>query len=80
MTDSGEPLDTGESGETELVAKAIEHDLDSLLAERNQFKDIALRLQAEFDNYRRREAKDRADAIDRATGRIVESHHVPSPA
>ena len=61
------------SGETELVAEAIEQDLDALLAERDQFKDIAQRLQAEFDNYRKREAKDRADAIDRATGRVAES-------
>ncbi len=78
MTDPmpGEPYETGLAGasdETELVAEAIEHDLGTLLAERNQFKDIALRLQAEFDNYRKREAKDRADATDRATGRVVES-------
>ena len=73
---AGEP-DAGSlddvSGETELVAEAIEQDLDALLAERDQFKDIAQRLQAEFDNYRKREAKDRADAIDRATGRVAES-------
>ena len=32
----------------------VEHDIDALLAERNQFKDIALRLQADFENYRKR--------------------------
>ena len=48
---------------TDEIGAAIEHDLDTLLDERDQFKDIALRLQADFDNYRKREAKDRADAI-----------------
>ena len=76
MTDPfvGEPSEDGfaeVSEEAELEAEAIEHDLDALLAERNQFKDIAQRLQAEFDNYRKREAKDRFDAIDRSTGRLI---------
>lgn len=47
--------------------------LDELVAERDQFKDIALRLQADFDNYRRRVATQQADEIDRATGRLVEA-------
>jgi len=56
----------------EEAAEAIEHDLDALLAERDQFKDIALRLQADFENYRKRAATQQADEIDRATGRVVE--------
>jgi molecular chaperone GrpE len=68
---------TGDDVATESIddeiGAAIEHDLATLLAERDQFKDIALRLQADFDNYRKREAKDRADAIDRATGKVAES-------
>lgn len=63
--------DTGEGPDD--ISAAIEQDLSALLAERDQFKDIALRLQADFDNYRKREAKDRADAIDRATGKVAES-------
>ncbi len=47
--------------------------LDELVAERDQFKDIALRLQADFDNYRRRVATQQVDEIDRATGRLVEA-------
>ena len=69
---SAEPIDESIDASDEIGA-AIEHDLASLLAERDQFKDIALRLQADFDNYRKREAKDRADAIDRATGKVAES-------
>ena len=52
---------------------AVEHDLDALLAERDQFKDIALRLQADFENYRKRVAVQQQDEIDRATGKIAEA-------
>ncbi len=47
--------------------------LEMLAAERDLFKDLAQRTQAEFENYRRRVAATQADEIDRATGRIVES-------
>jgi len=36
---------------------AVEHDIDALLAERDEYKDIALRLQADFENYRKRVAQ-----------------------
>ena len=55
------------------AAEPIELDIEGLLSERDQFKDIALRLQADFENYRRRMSAQRAEEIDRATGRIVES-------
>ncbi len=42
-------------------------------AERDQFKDIALRLQADFDNYRKRMAQIQAAEVDRATGRMAEA-------
>lgn len=51
----------------------IEHDVDALLAERDSFKDIAMRLQADFDNYRKRVAAQHADDVQRATGRIAEA-------
>jgi len=55
------------------AAEVVEHDLDVLLAERDSFKDIALRLQADFENYRKRVATQQQDEIDRATGKIAES-------
>jgi molecular chaperone GrpE len=48
-------------------------DVASVVAERDQFKDIALRLQADFENYKKRVARDTGDEIDRRTGRLVES-------
>ncbi len=51
---------------------AVEHDVDSLLAERDSFKDIALRLQADFDNYRKRVATQQSIDIQAATGKMAE--------
>jgi molecular chaperone GrpE len=56
----------------EAAAEPVEVDIESLLSERDQFKDIALRLQADFENYRRRMSAQTSDEIDRATGRVVE--------
>jgi molecular chaperone GrpE len=67
---------SGGTSATDAVADAegvIEHDLGALLAERDSFKDIALRLQADFENYRKRVAAQQQDEIDRVTGRIAES-------
>jgi molecular chaperone GrpE len=49
------------------------HDVESLIAERNEFKDIALRLQADFENYKKRVSAQQSDEADRATGRLAES-------
>jgi molecular chaperone GrpE len=57
----------------EGAEEAVEHDIAALLTERDQFKDIALRLQADFENYRKRSQALQADEVDRATGRLVEA-------
>ena len=54
------------------IAEIIEHDIDALVAERDSFKDIALRLQADFENYRKHVVAQQADEIDRSTGKLVE--------
>ena len=48
-------------------------DVVALLAERDEFKDIALRLQADFENYRKRVSTDVANEVERATGRLAEA-------
>lgn len=57
----------------DAAAETVEHDVEALLSERDSFKDIAQRLQADFENYRKRVAQQSADDIDRATGRIAEA-------
>jgi molecular chaperone GrpE len=51
----------------------VEHDIADVLAERDQFKDIAQRLQADFDNYRKRSAVQLSEEVDRATGRLAQA-------
>ena len=46
--------------------------IDDVLQERDEFKDIALRVQADFENYRKRAASQMGDELDRALGKLVE--------
>jgi molecular chaperone GrpE len=48
-------------------------DVDALIAERDQYKEIAMRLQADFENYRKRTAAQVATDVDRATGHLAEA-------
>ena len=70
-----EPTDTDEAKDasSDEVSEAVEHDIHALLAERDEFKDIALRLQADFENYKKRVATTQSDEVDRATGKVVEA-------
>jgi molecular chaperone GrpE len=52
---------------------SIESLVEQLTKERDEFKDMALRVQAEFENYRKRSAVQQVDEVDRNTGRLVES-------
>lgn len=48
-------------------------DIAALVAERDQYKDAAIRLQADFENFRKRTANQAAGDIDRATGQLASS-------
>ncbi len=63
-----ELVPTEESVETTIE----ESELDIVRRERDEFKDIALRVQADFENYRKRAASQLADEVDRTSGRLVE--------
>ena len=70
----GEPTTEAEDAITvEEAELAVEHDVEALLTERDSFREMAQRLQAEFENYRKRVAAQTTDDINRATGRIAES-------
>lgn len=47
--------------------------LEKALADANHWKEIALRSAAELDNFRKRTAKERSDAIKYANGNLLES-------
>jgi molecular chaperone GrpE len=56
------------------TAAAVEHDLDALLAkakERDEYLALAQRAQADFDNYRKRMARENAAAAERGASRVA---------
>jgi len=57
----------------ETAAEAVEVDVAALLEERDSYKDVALRLQADFENYRKRVSGQHADDVARATGKLAEA-------
>ncbi len=62
-----------EADESEELADTIDTEIHELAAERDQFKDIAQRLQADFENYRKRMSAQIAAEVDRATGKLAEA-------
>lgn len=66
-----DPTD-GDRSEGEL-AEEINAEIAQLAAERDQYKDIAQRLAADFENYRKRVAAQQESEIERATGAFAES-------
>ncbi|MEO6652421.1 MAG: nucleotide exchange factor GrpE [Ilumatobacteraceae bacterium] len=48
-------------------------DIAALAAERDQYRDTAMRVQADFENFRKRSAVQASGDVDRATGRLAEA-------
>ena len=61
------------SDDDEVEAELLEADLRDLAAERDELRGTAQRIQADFENYRKRVARDQAAHADRATERLVEA-------
>ena len=67
-----ESSDSTQETNSEGVAVNTEVTLDDVMKERDELKDIALRVQADFENYRKRAASQMGDELDRALGKLVE--------
>ncbi len=65
---SGELVDE----DSESAAVAVEHDIDSLVAERDEMRSTAQRLQADFENFKKRSARETAAAGESAVARFIE--------
>lgn len=61
--------------EEELAAaeSAVEHDLLALTNERDEMRALAQRLQADFENYKKRMLREQTNAIEHANTRLFES-------
>ena len=67
-----EASDSTQETLVEGAASNTEVTIDDVMKERDEFKDIALRVQADFENYRKRAASQMGDELDRALGKLVE--------
>ena len=76
---AGEPSGFGDGDVADVdpddAGTSVPADVDvaALIAERDQLKDLAVRLQADFENFRRRTTTQHSADIDRATGRLAEA-------
>ncbi|MEA2292173.1 MAG: molecular chaperone GrpE [Solirubrobacteraceae bacterium] len=69
--ESDAPAPEGEPAEAQA---AVEQDLDALVVkarERDEYLGLAQRTQADFENYRKRMARENAAAADRGAGRLA---------
>ncbi len=60
-------------GAADGLEAEIEADVHQLVAERDEYRAMAQRIQADFDNYRKRAATQSLAESDRATGRLAEA-------
>jgi molecular chaperone GrpE len=65
-------VESGEESEEEL-ATHVADEIRELASERDTYKDIAQRLQADFENYRKRVAAQIHDEADRAASRMAQA-------
>jgi molecular chaperone GrpE len=59
---------------SERQAEAVEHDIEELVAkarERDSYLSLAQRTQADFENFRKRAAREKAEAGDRGMGKLA---------
>jgi molecular chaperone GrpE len=70
----GESIRGGEQEETVRGSQEVSPaELDQLRQERDDYLDRLQRLKAEFDNYRKRAARDHESLVERATERLVKA-------
>jgi molecular chaperone GrpE len=68
--------DVGDVDDFDAIVGEIDYsdvDVPALLAEREEYKGMAQRIQADFDNYRKRAAAQSLAEADRASGRLAEA-------
>ncbi len=76
MAEQSEPVDEEVmSPDPELaeVEQEIEQDIASIAQQRDEYLALAQRLQAEFENYKKRYGKQLVDETQRAVGRVIEN-------
>lgn len=70
-TDTVAHADTDADDLDDVLAETIDHEIHELATERDTYRDIAQRLQADFENYRKRVSAQVDGEVERATGRLA---------
>ncbi len=72
--EAGDPTANGtDTSDVTAAEAAVTADLDALAAERDELRTVAQRLQADFENYKKRMLRDQTVAIERANARLLEA-------
>ncbi|MEX0663989.1 MAG: nucleotide exchange factor GrpE [Acidimicrobiia bacterium] len=61
-----------EPGSVEEAEASVEEDLIALSKERDDFRELAQRVQADFENYRKRMLREQTEKIERANESLIE--------
>jgi molecular chaperone GrpE len=61
-----------EGGSPDAESEAIERDLAELAAERDELRQLAQRVQADFENFRKRMLREQTEKIERANEALIE--------
>jgi molecular chaperone GrpE len=67
----GDELEADEPSVEEAEA-AVEADLDELTRERDDLRELAQRVQADFENYRKRALREQTSLVERASEQLIE--------
>src|SRR4051794_11538489 len=70
---AGAPDDEAGEEATDELATHVAEEIRELADQRDQYKDIAQRLQADFENYRKRVSGQLRDEAERAAARMAEA-------
>jgi molecular chaperone GrpE len=73
--DEARDVDQDESQDSASVAEAesaLEADLQTLARERDDFRELAQRVQADFENYRKRMLREQTEKMERANEQLIE--------
>ena len=72
VADSSVPAEESENGAVQEAEAAVQHDISQIARERDDYLDALKRLQADFENYKKRILKQQTEHLERAAEGLVQ--------
>ena len=72
-TQVSSPLEEEEDQGADALGSLVEDEIQELVSQRDSYRDVAQRVQADFENYRKRVQAQIRDEADRASSRLAEA-------